>query len=53
MNDKPAGPPAGHQIRSLTMLPARREDVDLHTADGLTLVGELALPATATRSRRC
>lgn len=27
------------------MLPARREDVELHTADGLTLVGELALPA--------
>ena len=26
------------------MLPARREDVELHTADGLTLVGELALP---------
>jgi hypothetical protein len=25
-------------------LPARREDVELHTADGLTLVGELALP---------
>ncbi|WP_278235047.1 alpha/beta hydrolase [Isoptericola sp. AK164] len=35
----------GHQIRSMTVLPARREDVDLHTADGLTLVGELALPA--------
>ncbi|WP_125774268.1 alpha/beta hydrolase [Antribacter gilvus] len=33
-----------HQIRSLTVLPARREDVELHTADGLTLVGELALP---------
>ena len=27
------------------MLPARREDIELHTADGLTLVGELALPA--------
>ena len=26
------------------MLPARRHDIDLHTADGLTLVGELALP---------
>jgi alpha/beta superfamily hydrolase len=25
-------------------LPARREDVELHTVDGLTLVGELALP---------
>jgi len=31
-------------IRSLTVLPAHREDVELHTADGLTLVGELALP---------
>ncbi len=26
------------------MLPARREDIELRTADGLTLVGELALP---------
>jgi uncharacterized protein len=26
-------------------LPARREDIELHTADGLCLVGELALPA--------
>jgi len=43
--DDPAGEATGHQIRSLTMLPARREDVELHTADGLTLVGELALPA--------
>lgn len=33
------------EIRSDTVLPARREDVELHTADGLTLVGELALPA--------
>lgn len=32
-------------IRSSTQLPARREDIQLHTADGLTLVGELALPA--------
>jgi alpha/beta superfamily hydrolase len=31
-------------IRSLSVLPAHREDVELHTADGLTLVGELALP---------
>ena len=31
-------------IRANTVLPARREDVELHTADGLTLVGELALP---------
>ena len=27
------------------MLPARREDIELETLDGLTLVGELALPA--------
>ncbi|GAA4345694.1 alpha/beta hydrolase [Angustibacter luteus] len=33
-----------NMIRSGTVLPARREDVVLHTADGLTLVGELALP---------
>lgn len=31
-------------IRSLTVLPAVRQDVELHTADGLTLVGELARP---------
>ncbi len=34
----------GTPIRSLTVLPALREDVELHTADGLTLVGELARP---------
>jgi alpha/beta superfamily hydrolase len=34
-------------IRSGTELPARRTDIQLHTADGLTLVGELALPETA------
>ena len=39
-----SGAPAAEEIRSLTVLPARREDVELHTADGLTLVGELALP---------
>jgi alpha/beta superfamily hydrolase len=33
------------EIRSDVVLPARRRDVELHTADGLTLVGELALPA--------
>lgn len=33
------------EIRSNMVLPARREDIELHTADGLTLVGELALPA--------
>ncbi|TAJ47152.1 MAG: alpha/beta hydrolase [Herbiconiux sp.] len=32
------------EIRSGTELPARREDIELHTDDGLTLVGELALP---------
>jgi alpha/beta superfamily hydrolase len=31
-------------IRANTVLPARREPVTLHTADGLALVGELALP---------
>ncbi len=48
----PDGKPAEHgaPIRSLTVLPARREDVELHTADGLTLVGELALPAHAAPS---
>jgi alpha/beta superfamily hydrolase len=32
------------EIRSATELPARREDIELHTDDGLTLVGELATP---------
>jgi len=31
-------------IRANTVLPAQRRDVVLHTADGLELVGELALP---------
>lgn len=31
-------------IRANTVLPARREAITLHTADGLALVGELALP---------
>lgn len=31
-------------ISPSTVLPARREDITLHTADGLTLVGELSLP---------
>lgn len=35
------------EIRGGTELPARREDIELHTEDGLTLVGELALPLTA------
>ena len=33
------------EIRASTVLPARRQDVVLRTADGLNLVGELALPA--------
>ncbi len=33
-----------NEIRSMTVLPAIREDIELHTEDGLTLVGELALP---------
>ncbi|KXK62392.1 alpha/beta hydrolase [Micromonospora rosaria] len=32
-------------IRASSVLPGRREDIELHTADGLRLVGELALPA--------
>ncbi|HEY0217135.1 MAG TPA: alpha/beta hydrolase [Cellulomonas sp.] len=39
-------------IRSLSVLPAHREDVELHTADGLTLVGELALPVHPDGSLR-
>jgi len=34
------------EIRGGVELPARREDVELHTSDGFTLVGELALPET-------
>lgn len=32
------------QIKSSTVLRATREDIELHTSDGLRLVGELALP---------
>jgi alpha/beta superfamily hydrolase len=32
------------QIRANSVLPARREPIELATGDGLTLVGELALP---------
>ncbi|MBB5155335.1 alpha/beta hydrolase [Saccharopolyspora phatthalungensis] len=32
------------EIRANTMLPAHREPITLHTADGLKLIGELALP---------
>jgi hypothetical protein len=31
-------------VRANTVLPADRRPIQLHTADGLTLVGELALP---------
>ncbi len=34
------------EIRSMTVLPAVREDIVLTTEDGLELVGELALPAS-------
>jgi alpha/beta superfamily hydrolase len=32
------------EIRGPVLLPARREDIELETIDGLTLVGELAVP---------
>ena len=35
------------EIRGPVELPARREDITLETADGLTLVGELAQPESA------
>lgn len=42
----PGGRPAGapRPIRANSILPARREPLTLHTADGLRLVAELALP---------
>lgn len=48
--DPPSGPAAGvadepQEIRANSVLPARRENIELHTADGLVLVGELATPA--------
>jgi len=39
--------PSPVQIRSNTVLPARRRPVTLRTADGLALVGELAVPESA------
>jgi alpha/beta superfamily hydrolase len=33
------------EIRASTILPARRTPIDIQTADGLNLVGELAVPA--------
>jgi alpha/beta superfamily hydrolase len=35
------------EIRAGVELPARRENIELHTSDGLTLVGELSLPLEA------
>lgn len=35
------------EIRAGVELPARREEIELHTRDGLILVGELALPQSA------
>jgi uncharacterized protein len=32
------------EIRAASVLPARRDEITLHTSDGLELVGELALP---------
>jgi alpha/beta superfamily hydrolase len=36
------------EIRANTVLPARREPLTLHTADGLSLVGEIALPESTS-----
>lgn len=38
------------EITSNTVLPAIREEVELHTSDGQTLVGELALPVSGSPS---
>jgi uncharacterized protein len=40
-----AGDEAVTEIRASTVLPARREPITLRTCDGLSLVGEIALPA--------
>jgi alpha/beta superfamily hydrolase len=37
-------PHVSTEIAGSVVLPARREDIELHTEDGLTLVGELATP---------
>ncbi len=37
--------PTHTPLSATSVLPARRMDIELHTADGLTLVGELAMPA--------
>lgn len=43
-NLQPMSAVGTHTIRASTILPARRREIELHTADGLRLVGELALP---------
>ena len=40
------GEPTSIEIRGAVQLPARREGIDLQTADGLRLVGELAMPVS-------
>lgn len=44
MSSEPSG--AG-EIRAMSVLPARRTDIELVTGDGLVLVGELAVPVDA------
>jgi alpha/beta superfamily hydrolase len=39
-------PLADVELKSMSVLPAHREDIDLRTEDGLRLVGELATPAS-------
>ena len=39
------------EIRANSVLPARREPIRLETSDGLTLVGELAVPLEAAPQR--
>lgn len=47
MNEQPASEAAANaiEVRGGVELPALRENIELHTSDGLTLVGELAMPA--------
>jgi alpha/beta superfamily hydrolase len=40
----PPNPAPPFQIRGAAVLPAIRTDIELHTSDGLTLVGELSVP---------
>ncbi len=44
MADAASDTPGMEEIRAMTVLPAQREDITLTTEDGLTLVGELAMP---------